>query len=97
MSKFTRRGGQSPAAEITAAIIEKLEQGIRPWVKPWRGVAVSRPLRSCGTPYRGMNTFWLWMIAEAASTPSNLSSAGCPPVASTRPRISCAITTGITI
>lgn len=66
MSKFTRRGEQSPAAQITAAIIEKLEQGTRPWVKPWRGVPVSRPLRSCGTPYRGMNTFWLWMIAEAA-------------------------------
>lgn len=57
---------QSPAARITAAIIEKLEQGTRPWVKPWRGVPVSRPLRSCGTPYRGMNTFWLWMMADAA-------------------------------
>jgi antirestriction protein ArdC len=57
---------QSPAARITAAIIEKLEAGTRPWVKPWRGVPVSRPLRSCGTPYRGMNTFWLWMVAEAA-------------------------------
>jgi antirestriction protein ArdC len=67
MSRFKRRsGGQSPAAQITAAIIEKLEQGTRPWVKPWRGVPVSRPLRSCGTPYRGMNTFWLWMIADAA-------------------------------
>ena len=67
MSKFKRQsGGQSPAARITAAIIEKLEQGTRPWVKPWRGVPVSRPLRSCGTPYRGMNTFWLWMIADAA-------------------------------
>jgi len=57
---------RSPAARITAAIIEKLEAGTRPWVKPWRGVPVSRPLRSCGTPYRGMNTFWLWMVAEAA-------------------------------
>ncbi len=67
MSRFKRRsGGQSPAAQITSVIIEKLEQGTRPWVKPWRGVPVSRPLRSCGTPYRGMNTFWLWMIAEAA-------------------------------
>ena len=66
MSKFTRRGGQSPAALITSTIIEKLEQGTTPWVKPWRGISVSRPLRSCGTPYRGMNTFWLWMIADAA-------------------------------
>ena len=57
---------QSPAARITAAIVEKLEAGTKPWVKPWRGAPVSRPLRSCGTPYRGMNTFWLWMVAEAA-------------------------------
>jgi antirestriction protein ArdC len=66
MHKFEGRRGLSPAAQITAAIIEKLEQGTRPWAKPWRGVRVSRPLRSCGTPYRGVNTFWLWMIAEAA-------------------------------
>ena len=55
----------SPAARITSAIIKKLETGTKPWVKPWRGVSVSRPLRSCGTPYRGMNVFWLWMVAEA--------------------------------
>ena len=57
---------QSPAARITAAIIEKLEAGTKPWVRPWRGAAPSRPLRSCGTPYKGMNVFWLWMVAEAA-------------------------------
>ena len=55
----------SPAARITAAIIENLEEGTKPWVQPWRGLPVSRPLRHCGTPYRGMNTFWLWMVAEA--------------------------------
>ena len=66
MPRYKRpSASQSPAARITAAIIEKLEAGTRPWVKPWRGVPVSRPLRSCGTPYRGMNTFWLWMVAEA--------------------------------
>ena len=57
---------QSPAARITAAIIEKLEAGTKPWVRPWRGALLSRPLRSCGKPYRGMNVFWLWMVAEAA-------------------------------
>lgn len=56
----------SPAQRITAAIVEKLEQGTRPWIKPWRGMPVARPLRACGTPYRGMNTFWLWMVADAA-------------------------------
>ena len=44
----------------------KSEQGTKPWIKPWRGVPISRPLRSCGTPYRGMNTFWLWMQVEAS-------------------------------
>lgn len=65
MTKSRRTASTSPAQRITAAIIEKLEQGTKPWVKPWRGVPVSRPMRSCGTPYRGMNTFWLWMVADA--------------------------------
>ncbi len=57
MTKSRRTASVSPAGRITAAIIEKLEQGTKPWVKPWRGLPLSRPLRSCGTPYRGMNTF----------------------------------------
>ena len=65
MTKSRRTASVSPAGRITAAIIEKLEQGTKPWVKPWRGLPLSRPLRSCGTPYRGMNTFWLWMVADA--------------------------------
>ena len=56
--------GQSPAARITQAIVARLEAGTRPWIKPWRGLPVSRPLRACGTPYRGMNVFWLWMVAD---------------------------------
>lgn len=56
--------GQSPAARITQEIVARLEAGTRPWIKPWRGLPVSRPLRACGTPYRGMNVFWLWMVAD---------------------------------
>lgn len=67
MTKRRRTTSTSPAQRITEAIIEKLEQGTKPWVRPWRGVPVSRPLRSCGTPYRGMNTFWLWMVADACA------------------------------
>ena len=55
---------QSPAARITQEIIARLEAGTKPWIKPWRGVPVSRPLRACGIPYRGMNVFWLWMVAD---------------------------------
>jgi antirestriction protein ArdC len=56
----------SPAETITALIVERLEAGTRPWVQPWTGAAVSRPLRACGTPYQGINVLWLWMAAEAA-------------------------------
>ena len=55
---------QSPAARITQEIIARLEAGTKPWIQPWRGVPVSRPLRACGIPYRGMNVFWLWMVAD---------------------------------
>lgn len=62
--KFNISAGPSPAARITAEIISRLEAGTKPWVQPWRGSPVSRPLRACGTPYRGMNVFWLWMVAD---------------------------------
>lgn len=57
-------GRLSPAARITQEIIARLEAGTKPWIQPWRGVPLSRPLRACGTPYRGMNVFWLWMVAD---------------------------------
>jgi antirestriction protein ArdC len=56
----------SAAETITAAIVAKLEAGTRPWIQPWPGASISRPLRACGTPYRGINVLWLWMAAEAA-------------------------------
>ena len=59
-----RGDAQSPATRITQEIVARLEAGTKPWIKPWRGVPVSRPLRACGTPYRGMNVFWLWMVAD---------------------------------
>ncbi len=57
---------RSPADTITEAIIERLEAGTRPWIRPWNAAGSARPLRACGTPYRGINTIWLWMAAEAA-------------------------------
>jgi antirestriction protein ArdC len=59
-----RASGVSPAARITQEIIRRLEEATKPWVQPWRGVPISRPLRACGIPYRGMNCFWLWMVAD---------------------------------
>jgi antirestriction protein ArdC len=44
-----------------------LEQGVRPWNKPWAAghVAgpISRPLRSNGKPYSGINVLMLWATA----------------------------------
>lgn len=54
----------SPASIITDAIIARLEAGTRPWRKPWAGSGPQRPLRYCGTPYRGGNIFWLWLVAD---------------------------------
>src|SRR3546814_6757661 len=59
-----RINAPSPADLITQAIIDRLEAGVRPWIKPWRpGVPSGRPLRANGLPYRGINTFWLWLAA----------------------------------
>jgi antirestriction protein ArdC len=52
---------------ITAHIVAELEGGTRPWLKPWQvnsaAGPVSRPLRSDGTPYRGINILLLWSEA----------------------------------
>ncbi len=52
---------------VTDAIVADLERGVRPWTKPWaaghQAGPVSRPLRSTGEPYSGVNVLLLW--AEA--------------------------------
>lgn len=54
---------------ITTRIIESLEAGVRPWLKPWNAEhaagRITRPLRHNGQPYSGINVFMLWMEAEA--------------------------------
>jgi len=49
---------------ITAKIVAFLEQGVRPWMKPWSGenaaARITRPLRHNGTPYSGINILMLW-------------------------------------
>lgn len=55
---------------ITDTIVEALEAGTRPWMKPWSakniGGSFPRPVRSTGEPYRGINVLLLW-IASAAN------------------------------
>ena len=52
---------------ITDALVEQLEQGTRPWMKPWNAEhlagRITRPLRHNGTPYRGINVLMLWLTA----------------------------------
>jgi antirestriction protein ArdC len=49
---------------ITNRIIADLEQGVRPWMKPWNAEhaagRITRPLRHNGIPYRGINVVMLW-------------------------------------
>lgn len=53
---------------ITDKIIKKLEEGVKPWFKPWNAEnaagKISRPLRHDFTPYNGINVLNLWMTAE---------------------------------
>ena len=80
---FRRSGAtaQAPAARITQEIVARLEAGTRPWVKPWRGVPVLRPLCACGIPYKGMNVFWLWLVADMCGYPKGR---GCSVVTTAR-------------
>lgn len=52
---------------ITQSIIADLEKGVRPWLKPWNAGhtagRITRPLRSNGQPYQGINVLMLWGAA----------------------------------
>jgi antirestriction protein ArdC len=54
---------------ITNTIIADLEAGVRPWTKPWSAEhlagRITRPLRSTGEPYNGVNVILLWSEACA--------------------------------
>ena len=56
-------------SRITGQIIASLEQGVRPWVKPWNAEhaagRITRPLRHNGQPYSGINVLSLWTSALA--------------------------------
>jgi antirestriction protein ArdC len=56
-------------SRITAQIVEHLERGVRPWIRPWNAEhaagRITRPLRHNGQPYSGINILSLWMSALA--------------------------------
>jgi antirestriction protein ArdC len=56
-------------SRITSQIVASLEQGVRPWVKPWNAEhaagRIAQPLRFNYQPYSGINILSLWMSATA--------------------------------
>jgi antirestriction protein ArdC len=65
---MTERPSRSDVyTRITDKIVTDLEQGVRPWLKPWSvehaAGKISRPLRYSGIPYNGINVIMLWSAA----------------------------------
>lgn len=58
------RSKRDIAQEITDIIIERIEQGVAPWKRPWRTFGGGRPRRALGKPYTGINSLLLWAIAD---------------------------------
>ncbi|ACM39304.1 antirestriction protein (plasmid) [Allorhizobium ampelinum S4] len=54
---------------ITDKIVAELQQGVRPWMRPWSAAnttgRISRPLRHNGEPYSGLNVLLLWSEGTA--------------------------------
>jgi antirestriction protein ArdC len=54
-------------SRITDRIVADLEQGVRPWMRPWSAEhaagRIVRPLRHNGVPYQGINVVMLWSAA----------------------------------
>jgi antirestriction protein ArdC len=61
-------------ATVTKRIVEELEQGAVPWLKPWKtGSACGAPMlprnAATGRPYRGVNVPILWEAADRFGFP----------------------------
>jgi antirestriction protein ArdC len=55
---------QDVYTRVTNKIVADLEQGVRPWMKPWNASntagRITRPLRHNGVAYSGINILMLW-------------------------------------
>src|ERR1700745_681184 len=69
MKNDASTSGQDVYSRITSQIVASLEQGVRPWVKPWNAEhaagRITQPLRFNCQPYSGINILSLWMSATA--------------------------------
>lgn len=54
---------------VTDRIVAQLEQGVRPWTRPWNAEhaagRITRPLRCNGEAYNGINVLMLWDSADS--------------------------------
>ena len=52
--------------EVTGQIIQAIEEGCPPWLKPWTGGSGGAcfPIRSTGETYNGINVLMLWLSAD---------------------------------
>jgi antirestriction protein ArdC len=75
MTTTTKTNCTDVYTRVTSGIIEQLEAGVRPWLKPWNAEfaagRITRPLRHNGQKYNGINILMLWASAE-------LQGFGCP-------------------
>jgi antirestriction protein ArdC len=75
MSTTTHTARPDVYSRITDKIIADLEQGVRPWMRPWNADhaagRITRPLRHNGIPYKGINVVMLWStsVAKGYSAP----------------------------
>jgi antirestriction protein ArdC len=51
--------------EVTDRIVEALESGVAPWVRPWQVGADFPRNGATKRPYHGINVLLLWMTAQA--------------------------------
>lgn len=63
MSKSQTQDKRDLYAEVTDAIIRKLEEGTVPWHQPWNATDGLPRSISTGKAYRGINPFWLSITA----------------------------------
>jgi antirestriction protein ArdC len=68
MTTTTKTNRTDVYTRVTSGIIEQLEAGVRPWLKPWNAEfaagRITRPLRHNGQKYNGINILMLWASAE---------------------------------
>lgn len=66
-SKGKRKSNAEIYADVTARIIEAIEGGCAPWVRPWeKHGPCAMPRNAHGRPYNGINVLLLWVAAAKA-------------------------------